>query len=71
MPFLDQIDDIAECNNMKALQAIKEIKRALEQQEFGNCLDLKPCNHVQFIVNEYFSPSLYNSITNMTENLSV
>ena len=53
MPFLDQTYEIEDCNTSKALQAIKEIKKALELQEFGKCLDLKPCNHVQFTINDY------------------
>ena len=66
LPFLNETDDLENCNNTKALQAIKEIKKALEQQEFGKCLDLKPCNHVQFTINDYhFSHSPYNPITNI------
>ena len=44
------------CPNTIALKAIKELKKALKQDEYDNCKDIKLCNDVQFKAREIEVP---------------
>lgn len=52
--FLGQnnMANLAPCSNQVTLDTIKEIKIALNQNKYGECQDVKPCNHVEYIADK-------------------
>lgn len=48
LKFLGQ-NELPSCSSEISLKIIKEIKIALQQNKFGFCLDVKPCNHVKYV----------------------
>ena len=54
LPFLNEDENVNDCSNDVALKTIKELKKALNQQEYYDCLDVKSCNTVRFTASAYF-----------------
>ena len=55
LPFLEQNGLLSSCSNQISLKMIKEIKLALKMNRYGNCQDVKPCNHVEYVVDKIAS----------------
>ena len=52
VPFMIQKSKLDTCSNEVTLQSIKEWKYASQKDTYENCQDFKPCNSVEFSIDE-------------------
>ena len=49
--FLNKDGKFDDCSNSLTLDLIRKLKKALKQLQYEHCMDTKPCNDVQYMVN--------------------
>ena len=59
-PFMIKKSKLNICSHDITLQSIKEWKYALQKETYENCEDFKPCNYVEFSIEEK-RPSQYGA----------
>ena len=48
LQFLSKVDNLEDCSNPVSLNLIKRMKKAMNQNFYGQCVDIKTCYDVQY-----------------------